>query len=317
MNIQTPILFIVFNRPDITQITFDAIKAVKPQKLYVAADGAREFVPTDVEKCAETRKIIEQVDWECDVKTLFQNQNLGVVKGVITAINWFFAEETEGVILEDDCKPNTTFFSYTSLLLEKYRFIEKVMHISGSNFIDTQLDKKQSYYFSNFGSCWGWATWRRAWLSYDFDMLERISDNEYESILKRISANEYHFQYFKYLLNYHRQGNDKIWDWRWTFSVWANNGIVINPVFNLVENIGYGQEATTSKGNNEARNKIANLKVYAWTEILHPQSITISKSLELKIQNIYNPPLTVFQKFKRLIPANIKAKIKTILFGKS
>jgi len=317
LNYKIPILFVIFNRPETTAITFEAIKKVKPQKLYIAADGARQEVEEDILKCKRTRDIIQKIDWNCEVKTLFRNENLGVVKGVISAIDWFFANEDHGIILEDDCLPSDSFWLYMQILLNYYKENEEVMHISGSNFIDTQK-LNTSIYFSYFGSCWGWASWRRAWKKYDLNLIENVSEKDYLEILKKVSITTKHYNYFKNHLNYHRTGNDNIWDWRWTFCIWFYNGIVINPKYNMIKNIGYGTEATTSKGKNQARNKIAALETFDINKIIFPKKIEINKELEIKIQNIYNPPLTFKLKIKKvigkIIPSFLKKQIKKMLY---
>jgi len=312
----TPILFIVFNRPEVSQITFEAIKKVKPQKLYIAADGPRTNNIEDIEKCEETRKIIDLIDWDCEVVKLFRKENVGVVKGVVSAIDWFFENEEMGIILEDDCYPSSTFFSYSSELLQKYKNSETIMHISGSNFIET-TNIDSSYYFSKFGSCWGWATWKRAWNKYDLNLIENVSEKNYLEIIRSISTNNYHYEYFKNHLSYHRIGQDNIWDWRWSFCIWFHNGLVINPQSNLIKNIGYGKEATTSKGDNEVRNKISELEISEFKVLKHPKIEETNFLFEKKIQNIYNPPLSAKAKIKKaigiFIPAKFKNTIKNIL----
>src|SRR6478736_1770065 len=179
---ETPILFIVFNRPDTTRVVFEAIRKVKPKKLYIAADGIRSKVKSDEENCAKVRAIVNDVDWECDVKTLFHEENLNCGKAPSTAISWLFENEEEGIILEDDCLPSTSFFLFCEELLERYRYDSRVMHIGGNNFLNGwQKDNDYSYYFSRSGHIWGWATWRRAWNKFDFDisLYSKLKDKNY------------------------------------------------------------------------------------------------------------------------------------------
>lgn len=128
----TPILFTIFNRPDTTALVFEKIRKAQPQKLYIAADGPR--TKQGKELCNKTREIIKRIDWDCSVKKLFLEDNLGCRKGMIKAITWFFENESEGIILEDDCLPSDSFFSFCSILLEKYRDDDRIGHITGSNF---------------------------------------------------------------------------------------------------------------------------------------------------------------------------------------
>ena len=160
---KSAVLFVVFNRPDTTKRVFEAIRLAKPKRLYITTDGPRPNMPDDVQLCKQTREIVSVVDWDCEVKTLFREENAGCKNGVSAAINWFFDHEEEGIILEDDCLPANSFFKFCDTLLEKYRYDTRVRHITGCNL---QFGKKwgdASYYFSNLTNGWGWASWRRAW----------------------------------------------------------------------------------------------------------------------------------------------------------
>lgn len=143
--VSTPILFLVFNRPDTTRKVFEKIRQIKPQKLYIAADGPRKDIVAEKIKCEEVRSIVTEVDWECEVETLFRDNNLGCKCAVGNAITWFFKHEEMGIILEDDCLPDPTFFKFCEELLEKYRFDSRVMSISGSNIMKDQLMNIATY----------------------------------------------------------------------------------------------------------------------------------------------------------------------------
>lgn len=231
----TPVLFIIFNRPDTTQKVFDEIRKAQPKYLYIAADGPRESKEHDKRLCEETRAIVNQIDWDCEVKTLFQSKNLGCKMGVSSAINWFFENVEAGIILEDDCVPHQSFFRFTSEMLEKYKGEEKVMMITGFNPI-TEHRTQFSYYFSKYFSIWGWATWKRAWEKYDITMHEwpRIKSeglNYYYNNKYASSSMEQSFE-ATYL------GKIDTWDYQWAFSGLINGGLSIVPSKNLISNIG-------------------------------------------------------------------------------
>ena len=152
-----PILFLVFNRPETTALVFQEIRKVRPQQLFVAADGPRPDRTGEAEKCAEVKKIVAAVDWPCEVKTLFRDNNLGCRVAVSSAINWFFENVEEGIILEDDCLPHPDFFRFCNELLDYYRNDERIMHIGGNNFQFVNKYGKSSYYFSHYAHIWGWA----------------------------------------------------------------------------------------------------------------------------------------------------------------
>ena len=144
----TPILFLIFNRPDLTKQVFDKIREIKPLHLFIAADGPRGDKYEDQELCRKTKEIVSLIDWECEIKTLFRDENLGCGRAVSEAISWFFEHVEEGIILEDDCLPSSTFFNYCEILLEKYRWDNNIMHIGGTNFQNGIKRGNADYYFS-------------------------------------------------------------------------------------------------------------------------------------------------------------------------
>ena len=168
MRFDVPILFLVYNRPDTTATVFEEIRKQKPKQLFVAADGPRTDMPGDAEKCKNTRELVMNgIDWECETKTLFRDNNLGCGLAVSNAITWFFKNVEEGIILEDGTLPDQSFFTYCKVLLEKYRYDDKLKMISGNNFQQGKWRGDGSYYFSAYSHIWGWASWRRTWKEYD------------------------------------------------------------------------------------------------------------------------------------------------------
>ncbi|TXK33781.1 nucleotide-diphospho-sugar transferase [Pontibacter qinzhouensis] len=244
--LHTPVLLIIFNRAHTTQKVFDRIRQVKPKRLYVAADGPRPHVPADQAKCAETRKIIDQVDWDCEVKTLFHDQNLRCGVAPSTAISWLYEHEETGIILEDDCIPSKSFFWFCQELLEKYKHDTRIMHISGNNYLDGwRNDSDYSYYFSDKVNSWGWATWRRAWQLYDFN-IANYPELKQKGYLNGIFLNKFEEMYRLSKLDETFTNIEKgdVWDYQWEFTVYSNSGLCIVPEVNLVRNIGFGEDAT-------------------------------------------------------------------------
>jgi hypothetical protein len=235
--LNTPVLFIIFNRPDYTKKVFAQIRKVKPTQLFIAADGPRASHPNDVKLCLQTRKIIEKIDWDCDVKTLFRDENLGCAKGVSGAITWFFEHVEEGIILEDDCVPDLTFFTFCENMLVKYKNIDIILSVTGTNYFHGLYDKEPNgYYFSAKSSIWGWATWRRAWQLYSLE----ISDiKRLESILHSRIRN---VDYKNMLLDmYEKVSQNKIdtWDVSWNYCFHLHEGLCVTPNVNLIKNIGF------------------------------------------------------------------------------
>jgi hypothetical protein len=234
--LNTPVLFIIFNRPDYTKKVFAQIRKVKPTQLFIAADGPRANHPNDVKLCLQTREIIEKIDWDCDVKTLFRDENLGCAKGVSGAITWFFEHVEEGIILEDDCVPNLSFFTFCTLMLEKYRNTEGVMSISGSNYLfEKEIKSNNSYYFSAHCAIWGWATWKRAWVKISLN-IEGWEDIE-PVIAKRILNVDFR----KNLMTmFEKVSNGTLDSWAtpWCYHFHIFKGKTVTPSVNLITNIG-------------------------------------------------------------------------------
>ena len=238
---KTPILLLIFNRPKETLAVFKAIKSARPAKLYVAADGPRN--QRDLELCGETRKVIEKIDWPCEVKTLFRNENLGCKIAVSSAIDWFFENVESGIILEDDCLPDPTFFTFCETMLNKYKHNDQIMHINGTNSQFGVTRGTASYYYSHCPQVWGWATWKRAWSRYDIQMTNLdnfINNNSAYTLLK----NKRTANFWNKLYLHAKNKNINTWDIQWSFSVMSNNGMAITPNINLVQNIGFGSNST-------------------------------------------------------------------------
>ena len=166
----TSVLFLVFNRPRPTQEVFSKIKVARPPKLYIACDGPREGIQSDVVNVRKVKDICSQVDWPCDVLTLYRDKNLGCGLAVSSAIDWFFSHEEDGIILEDDCLPSDSFFNYCEQMLDLHRDDENIFLISGYNKLQRYKNNECDCFYSWFGGIWGWATWKRAWNHYDFHM---------------------------------------------------------------------------------------------------------------------------------------------------
>lgn len=299
-NLKTPILFIIFNRPNTTAQVFETIRKVKPQKIFIAADGPRDNKPEDIKLCKETREIMKKIDWDCEVKTLFREKNLGCKVAVSSAINWFFDNIEEGIILEDDCLPNQSFFNFCENMLEKYRDEEKIMHINGTN---SQFGEKfglYSYYFSHCPQVWGWATWKRAWNKYDIEMTN-LDDFIKTKKTYKLFNNKKVANFWNSLFKCTK--NINTWDIQWSYSVMYNSGLVITPNINLVKNIGFG---TNSTHTNEVDNKIKQ-NGFELLTIKEPPELNYDAKVDYKL----------FKKiYFRSIFDRIKSKIKNKLIKK-
>ena len=278
---RSAVLFVIFNRPGTTQKVFEAIRAAKPKRLYLAADGPRPGVPGDALLCKQTREIVAKIDWDCEVKTLFRDENKGCKNGVSAAINWFFSNEEEGIILEDDCLPANSFFKFCDTLLEKYRHDTRVRHITGCNL---QFGKKwgqSTYYFSNRTHVWGWASWRMVWDDYDLS-LEKYDSAEIGKQMKNIYDDDLVAESWANIFNEVKAGKINSWAYPLDFANFFNNGLVIIPNENLISNIGFSANATNTLNEN---NVYANIPLTEIDEISHPVFFVPEKQADLSIIN--------------------------------
>ena len=244
--LETPVLFITFKRPDTTEKVFESIRQARPKRLYIAQNIPKGDDPTTLKKWNDVRTIVESVDWVCDVRRLYREQYLDARTSISTAINWFFEHEEEGIILEDDCLPHPTFFRFCEELLDKYRDDTRIAMISGNNFQFGRKRTEYSYYFSRYPHIWGWASWRRSWRNYDVDMKlwPEIRDGEW---LKDILLDEKVARYWAKRIEQVYSGSIDTWDLQWMFYRWVNNELAVLPNVNLVSNIGFGHESTHTK----------------------------------------------------------------------
>lgn len=264
----TPVLLIVFNRPDKVRQLITALQLVKPKRVYIAADGPRSHVTADNARCAEVRNLVSTLPWECDIHTHFQDTNLGCKQAVSSAISWFFNEVPEGIILEDDCIPLPSFFSYCAELLERYRN-STVMHINGTAFRGKE-SRSHSYYFSKLPLVWGWASWRRAWESYDIEMSDirgLARELAEENIFSRRRFRHYWITLFEHI----RSVPINTWDAQWVYSILKARGICITPSTNLIQNIGFDAEATHTTEPVVFVERPANLSL----PLSHPPALTV------------------------------------------
>lgn len=309
-----PVLFIIFNRPDTTQQVFDAIKKAAPRQLFIAADGPRAHKPDEADLCAQTRAVVQQVNWPCEVKTLYQNSNLGCNTNVTGAINWFFTQVEEGIILEDDCLPHPDFWEYMAQLLNKYRNDPRVKMIGANNFQQGKQRGEGSYYFSAIPHIWGWATWRNAWREYDFHIASRISVSEGRRMLTPLFPEPEAQTFWLKMLQYLQEDRPVTWDYRLPYSIWVHKGITIIPNVNLVSNIGFNAGATTSTNSDHP---LANMPVQPILPLKHPAAETRDTEADLFYCKQYLSG--VFDKsglknrLEELIPWKMRKQLRSII----
>lgn len=284
---ETPILFLVFNRPDTTKRVFETIRKIRPRSLYVAADGPRCNKTGEADRCEQTRRIVaEAIDWECKVSLLYQQHNLGCRSAVALAISWFLEQEEYGIILEDDCLPDLSFFTFCESLLHHYSHDARIMMISGNNFQSSRIENEYSYYFSKYPHIWGWATWRRAWQHYDTEMKGWPSLKSSGS-LRWMCGNVVELDYWTRIFDSVYEGKIDTWDYQWTYSCWSQNGLSICPAVNLVSNVGFGNSSTHTK---DPDSPLANLPVGQIENVIHPSMVVPNYEADLATFNtVFRP----------------------------
>jgi hypothetical protein len=281
-----PILFLIFNRPDNTKRVFEAIRHQRPRYLYIAADGPRHDQLGENDLCDKTREIATKVDWDCRVKTLFREYNLGCKAAVSGAIDWFFDQVDEGIILEDDCLPDASFFPFCAEMLEKYRADNQVMSVSGSNLLGRPWKSETQSYFWGYGGIWGWATWKRAWDLYDIEMKD-WQDEEIKKRIRDAIKTDHWYEFYYPMFESSFNGSLNTWDIQWFYSILINNGLAINPSVNLVKNVGFGAGTHT----NSEDNHLTNLPLNALSfPLKHPNHRIVDlEYLELMFNEINGP----------------------------
>lgn len=300
--LDTPVLLLIFNRPKTTKLVFEQIRLAKPKKLFIAADGPRENKIGEQEKCEQARAIVNDIDWDCEINTLFRDKNLGCGCAVSSAISWFFENVEEGIILEDDCLPNQDFFRFCNEMLIKFRFDKEIMEVTGTSlFSNQQTFGNATYYFSEYGSIWGWATWKRAWSFYDIKMSDypqKISSLK-NRIEKKKDGKVWLGSFEKAYL-----GQFDTWDYQWIYTIWKNKGLCVVPNYNLISNIGFGSDSTHTGWDDSVLAKIKHQNLP--NIIIHDESKKVNKIADgftEKIFTQHKKPIIfrIFSKLKKVI----------------
>lgn len=304
--IQTPVLFIAFNRVGPTRQVMEAIRQARPPRLYFACDGPRHEGERVL--CEQVRALASMVDWECELYTRFNNENLGVMMGESTAMDWFFEHESEGIILEDDTLPSQSFFWYCQELLERYRDDERVWCIMGNNLMTEWAHKDEgSYYFSahGYGAYWGWAGWRRSWKEYDVQMTQWPKYRDMRRMAYYfLSKAEMKEAYTLFEGQY--EGSIRSWDYQMDFARILNRGVTCIPKVNLVRNIGFGAAGTHTVSEKDRRNKEDHGEMAF--PLVHPEDMLVDGERDLAYFERYIQP-SHYRRFKNTLKEMLPDKV--------
>jgi hypothetical protein len=244
--LSTPVVFIVFNRPDLTRITFERIRAVQPSDLYVIADGPRPDRPADRALCESTRAVVEEVDWPCEVVRDYSDVNLGCKRRVSGGLDAAFERHDRAIVIEDDVLADPTFFYFAETMLRRYADRPDVMMVSGFNPLGSYDAASGDHLFSYCGSIWGWASWRRCWRHYDVTMRRWADPAVRAEVIARFGDDDIAGPR---VAAYDRTltGAVDTWDFQWSFARIAAGGMSVVPRINLVQNIGFRDDATHTR----------------------------------------------------------------------
>lgn len=242
----TPVVFCVFSRLDTTKKVFEQIRKAKPEKLYIVADSARDNKPGEKEKVETVRKYIEDnIDWPCEIKKNYAPKNMGCGRRISSGLTWVFEQEEQAIILEDDCVPDITFFRYCQEMLEYYKDNENIMMISGNNPMSTCHPVDEPYLFSKVPFIWGWATWKRAWKYYDYDITS-WPEKRKDSVWKEVFPKKAYWVYTAEFDELYEHRFDT-WDYQLMYAGIINNKVNLVPAESHVFNIGFQEESTHTK----------------------------------------------------------------------
>jgi hypothetical protein len=296
---ETPVALFVFNRPETTRRVFEAVAQIRPARLLLVADGPRPGRVGEAEVCRHVRDIISRVDWTCEVSTDFAESNLGCQERMISGLNWVFSLVEEAIILEDDCLPDSSFFPFCRELLERYRGDSRIAYISGVNLVGEYLRTPDSYFFSEIGGIWGWATWRSEWQRYDrhlTDWPKLKRENLLSEVFQEPKAVAFWTRIFDTM---HAKTGPDTWDYQWLYTCLKNHSLTAVSSLNLVANIGFGPEATHTV-NEDSRFILPAIGVEF--PLRHPPCFIPLRSIDrYRVQDMFPPSIfhRALTKFRR------------------
>ena len=280
-DLHTPVLLITFNRPEHTRRVLSEILKAQPQDLYVFQDGAREGNENDVEKCAEVRRVVDDLTKDANVVlyTNYSDRNLGCGAGPMTGITWFFGQVETGIVMEDDCLPHPDFFGYCEELLERYKNDEKVRFINATLY-DDRWKCDASYDFSRYMVTGAWAGWRRTWQGFDLD-LKSLEARAFRKHVLQLTDNRGEANWWYSIVKEIQQDNNKksYWDFQMQIHLFCESALTIHPKVNLVSNIGFDGEGTHTLNNNDNR---GDREVFPILPLTHPTAQVVDKEKDAR-----------------------------------
>ena len=299
--VETPILILGFNRPEDMRRLIEALRLIKPMRIYFAVDGPRNHIEGEKERVLATQNLIKEFNWPSKIESRFLETNAGCKIAISSAINWFFEKEDYGIILEDDCIPTLEFITFATRMLDKYKNEEQVMHISANSFFPDLPDFEFNHYFSKLPGVWGWATWKRAWNKFEFN-------TQFDST---INADELITEFYqnkaisKWFIRYYHESlspNASAWSPHWIFSMIRNNGLSVTPMANLVRNIGFTSDSTHASS--KSFQAFNDFKIGGLPDLPDPEGIAVENFLDklrFQVTRKTDPNLFIMRRAKIFI----------------
>lgn len=305
-NLDLAVLIIFFARPNTLREVFNQVKKARPSKLFLACDGPREHCPQDIERVAECKKIVSEIDWECDVYTNYATENQGCGKGPYNAISWAFTYVEKLMILEDDCVADETLFPFMYEMLNKYENDQRIGMVSGFNHMKSWDCGGNSYCFTKTGATLGWGTWRRVWEQYDYNV-ERIENPYYRRLLYREFSNRRIAG--RRISSWQNAARETVktkvnyWDIQFGFLKYSQSLLCIVPQNNLIYNIGIGAGSTHTENTRKEKwkkGKILFMPTISLSfPLVHPLCVICDRQYDEKV-------------FKIIFPGRIKRLVRKI-----
>jgi len=293
--LRTPVVVIAFNRPDVTRRNLDALRRVRPERLFVVADGPRPDRPEEAARIAEVRRLLDGVDWPCRVERRFADRNLGLEANVELGLDWVFAQVPRAIVLEDDCIPDPSFFAYCEELLDRYDADPRVWLLAGDNHhVPRELFGEASYAFTSWASVWGWATWADRWHRHrsSFDRDHAGAEDRVQQVPRTAPAHRVRpvvphadalatdaaRKHFTFVAG-EEDGDAYGWDHHFWVTIMSEGGLCATPAYNMVVNDGYGEGATHTRAAKEPQPAEA-----MPMPLVHPREVALDPAVEAELE---------------------------------
>ncbi len=318
--VDVPVRVMLWTRPDCLRQQFEVLREVAPSVLFLISDGGRNDV--EKEKIQESRKIFEDIDWECTVHKLYFDENQGMYQMMKNTRELVWNTVDRCIFLEDDYIPAVSYFKFCAELLEKYKDDERIHMITGNNPFGTyDAPKNQDYFFTENGwSIWGTAMWKRTVENREFPF--DYADDEYvKSCLK---ANLTDFWYKKVdgyckgeLVDRHVPGGEY---YHATNSALFHR-LSIVPTKNMIKNIGYQGEHFSVENKSKEPSYMGVDTYELEFPLRHPKYIIDDKNYsdmydKLLGHNKINPVIYFFKRVKSFVRAIFAGRIVKVLKDK-